>query len=290
MLPRLSILALPLTALGAAAPRSAEAPRPGEYEVKAALLFNVLKFVEWPAPPPGALVVCVFKEERMAEALESLGDKIVAGARLQVRRVESAEDTRACRALFIGRSEESRLGDILKATAGLDLLTVADTQGFGERGVVVYFFVEDGHVPPAQVGGHPQHRLAGLDQPGNGHREAGDVGPGGAGGVHRPGHRQGRQVEDLTDRTPPEVAGQDRALAHRAGQVHGAGGEVVDVDLEADPDRTGRREPERGRRPAARTRGRRAVQLGHQPGSDQRVDQAGHGGFGKTGCGGDPGA
>jgi hypothetical protein len=146
MLPRLSILALTLTALGAAAPRSAEAPRPGEYEVKAALLFNVLKFVEWPAPPPGALVVCVFKEERMAEALESLGDKIVAGARLQVRRVESAEDTRACRALFIGRSEESRLGDILKATAGLDLLTVADTQGFGERGVVVNFFVEDGHV------------------------------------------------------------------------------------------------------------------------------------------------
>ena len=62
------------------------------------------------------------------------------------RRFSRIEDTVGCHILFIGSSEKNRLGEILLALKGQNVLTVGDTPGFAERGAMINFRIEDSKV------------------------------------------------------------------------------------------------------------------------------------------------
>ena len=125
-----------------------------EYQVKAAYLFNFLKFVEWPeepgADPHAKWVIGFVGETPVSEELSRLVEgKNVLGRDLQVRRFQAAENARACNILFISESEKRRLPGILAALRGSSVLTVADMDGFIDSGGMVAFFVEDSRVKVA---------------------------------------------------------------------------------------------------------------------------------------------
>src|ERR1700722_13419516 len=65
-----------------------------EYEVKAAFLFNFLKFVEWPPSPGGTpWVICVLGHDPFGDVLdETVRGKIVNGRRVEVRRYSRISD------------------------------------------------------------------------------------------------------------------------------------------------------------------------------------------------------
>lgn len=136
-------------AAGAGALRGA-APRPLEYEVKAAFLFNFAKFVEWPPDSfrePAALAICVFGEDPFGAVL----DRTVAGEKLgdrplQVRRTDRLSDLRSCQIAFIGDSERERVPEILASLRGANVLTVGESDRFAEQGGMVRFFLEANRV------------------------------------------------------------------------------------------------------------------------------------------------
>ena len=137
------------------------------------------------------------------------------------------------------------------------------------------------HVLPAQVGRHPHDAVRG-DQAGHGQRGPGQRQVVGQGDrlPGQPGDRRqggGRVAEAL-------VGVLDEPVAHGAAEVHHAGGQVVHVDLQAEPGRTVRSERQTGGRPA-RAGSRRRFQLGQQPARDEVVDQRGDGGAGEAGGG-----
>lgn len=124
---------------------------PSEYQVKAAYLFNFLKFVEWPgqspSDAPGPWFICVAGENPFGSDLaQVVSGKSVQGHELQVKDSIAAADLRACRILFISTSEKKRLPTLLAALKGSGTLTVADMDNFTESGGMVQFVEEDGRV------------------------------------------------------------------------------------------------------------------------------------------------
>jgi len=137
-------------ALALLCPRPARA-EPTEQEVKAALIFNITRFVEWPAASfrtPGApLVVAILGQDDVSDVLEPmLRHKTVDGHPLEVRRVHAAGDARGCQVLYVAASEERRVGAILEDASGKATLTVSGIEHFAEQGGHVNLVVEDRRV------------------------------------------------------------------------------------------------------------------------------------------------
>ncbi|MBZ0157520.1 MAG: YfiR family protein [Alphaproteobacteria bacterium] len=122
----------------------------GEYRVKAAFLYNFLKFTEWPpaAFPPDStsLTLCFLGENPFGENLDDLKSKSVGGKRLAVRYLLSAPNAKGCHLLFIAASEKGNLAQTLEALRGLPLLTIGDSEGFAQKGVMINMYIEEERV------------------------------------------------------------------------------------------------------------------------------------------------
>jgi hypothetical protein len=129
----------------------AQSPSAGEYQVKAAFLFNFAKFVEWPASSfsdaTAPLRICVFGRDPIGEELRNIAkEKTVNGRKLEVSQVLDLQVARTCHILFIASSERTRLKQIFEGLRGSDALTVGDTKGFVEQGGMINFVLEHDRV------------------------------------------------------------------------------------------------------------------------------------------------
>jgi len=120
---------------------SAQEARATEYQIKAAFLYNFTKFIDWPFDT-GTLNLCILGEDHFGRDIDDIEGKTVAGKALSVRRIKSVQDIKQCRMLFIASPESERLDSILIAAQGLNILTVGDTTGYAERGVIINFYTE----------------------------------------------------------------------------------------------------------------------------------------------------
>ncbi|HWY57455.1 MAG TPA: YfiR family protein [Terriglobales bacterium] len=129
----------------------AQPPTAGEYQVKAAFLFNFAKFVEWPsssfANASAPLRICVFGHDPFGDELHNITkDKTVNGRRLEVDQGIDLQVARTCQILFIAASETARLKQIFESLRGADALTVGDTKSFVEQGGMINFVLENSRV------------------------------------------------------------------------------------------------------------------------------------------------
>ncbi|MBI5547888.1 MAG: YfiR family protein [Deltaproteobacteria bacterium] len=69
-----------------------------------------------------------------------------AGRPLRVRRLTTWSEARTCRAAFIGQRDGDRIEEELRELAPFSVLTLADTPGYGERGVMVNLYLEEERV------------------------------------------------------------------------------------------------------------------------------------------------
>jgi len=140
--PRLTLAALAATLALAPPPARAEA----EYQVKAAILYNIARFVDWPGGGRPTVTLCILGADPFGPAIDSLVGHPVGQGQLEVRRVTHASDLRACQMLFIAGSEADHLKADLAQVAHAPVLTVADTAGFAQAGVVVNLYLEQNRV------------------------------------------------------------------------------------------------------------------------------------------------
>ncbi len=141
-----------LAGLSIASPPHANAQEViSEYQVKAAYLFNFLKFVEWPSDafsdPLAPIIIGITGDDQFVSTLQ----QIVLGKTVQdrdviIRKYRPAEDLRSCQILFISPSEEKRLPHILESLRGSSVLTVSDIDRFVESGGMIQFKMENSRV------------------------------------------------------------------------------------------------------------------------------------------------
>jgi hypothetical protein len=129
----------------AAGPSVNEGPRADEYRVKAAMLFNFARFIEWPpevfASPTTPLSVCVLGVDPFGGILEdALKGHLVGGRAIQTRRMADVEA--GCHVVFISGSERKRMSVIADRLRNAGALTVAEEDGFGTVGGMIELFTE----------------------------------------------------------------------------------------------------------------------------------------------------
>jgi hypothetical protein len=132
-----------------AAPAPLRAQGASEYDLKAAFLYNFTKFVDWPPaafPDPASLKLCVLGNDPFGHSLQSVAGEQVASRKLTVVRTDSISRPAGCQILFISRSERERLPQILAAVRDSPVLTVGDTKGFVDQGVIINFILEGSKV------------------------------------------------------------------------------------------------------------------------------------------------
>ena len=115
-------------------PAQAEVP---EYQVKAAILYKLAVFVEWPAKAlstdTSPFVACVLGKDPFGPYLQQeLGETRVGTHPVEIRRMEHGEAARDCHLVFIGASEQSRLQKILTPLRKTRALIVSDVSDVGE--------------------------------------------------------------------------------------------------------------------------------------------------------------
>jgi hypothetical protein len=129
----------------------AQSPTAGEYQVKAAFLYNFAKFVEWPPssfPDASApLRICVLGRDPFGQELRNItNEKTVNGRKLEVAHVADLQAARSCHVLFIASSGETPVKQIVEGLRGASVLTVGDSKGFTDQGGMINLVLENDRV------------------------------------------------------------------------------------------------------------------------------------------------
>ena len=123
-----------------------------EYEIKAIFLEKFTEFVEYPGwentpDEKGMFVIGVYGESPLYNELtEYFQDKKLKGRKTVVKQISNMNLILNCNLLFITQSEKKRINQILDNTMNKPILTVGDTEGYCEKGVLINFFLEDNKI------------------------------------------------------------------------------------------------------------------------------------------------
>jgi hypothetical protein len=139
-------MALVSAALLVGADVDGQTPR-DESQIKAAFVYNFLKFVEWPAEvfhrPDEPLVVAIVGEGPTAEATEQfLATKQVGERRILVRRVGWEEPLAGVHAVFVTEGDAKKLHHVLAAASVRPILSIGEGESFASSGGLIGLVIE----------------------------------------------------------------------------------------------------------------------------------------------------
>jgi hypothetical protein len=121
-----------------------------EFPVKAAFVYNFVKFVQWPPdsfPTTGdsPISICVLGQDPLGDALESLNGLTAYGRNLSVRRIAGQREVDRCQVLYLCKSEREAMANILKGVRA-GVLTIGDMKSFSSAGGIINFVIVDNRV------------------------------------------------------------------------------------------------------------------------------------------------
>lgn len=123
---------------------------PGEYEVKAAFLYNFALYVEWPASAlenrPAFTVASVGPDVFAGSLERTMKGRTAHGKKVEVVRFPSADDVKPVHILFVPAREAGRLGAIAAALKGSATLIVSEVEGAARRGAMLNLYLEEKRV------------------------------------------------------------------------------------------------------------------------------------------------
>jgi hypothetical protein len=113
-------------------------PRAEEYRLKAAFVYNLIPFVEWPAGTSQRLVVGFAGEGPMEAALQAVfKDQKSAASGIEVRVAHGRNELRDCNVLFVAYPDSTRMRDALGQLPGTNVLTIGEGEEFVRMGGVI---------------------------------------------------------------------------------------------------------------------------------------------------------
>ncbi len=136
-----------------------------EYQVKAAFLYNFIRFVDWPeekvADSNEPIIIGIIGKDPFGRSFEPIKDKPIKGGKVVIKRFKGLKELeksrgkneseqhqqidaiRKCHLLFICRSEKTKFRETINLVKDHSVLTVADTKGFLESGGIINFIREE---------------------------------------------------------------------------------------------------------------------------------------------------
>lgn len=119
-----------------------------EAELKAAIISNMLLFVEWPSrstSPEEQLTICFHDSSPVANALLRLAGKSIKGRSLNVVQLASTRIT-DCQALYVSPANSPVVNQLVTSAASNPVLLIGDSTGYLQQGVMLNLALEGTHV------------------------------------------------------------------------------------------------------------------------------------------------
>jgi hypothetical protein len=117
-----------------------------EYGLKAAFLYNLAKFVDWPPEKLKAdnspLVIGVTGQDTCDRVGAVVREKTIDQHRVIVRLIANEDQIKDCHILFLTRSQQQHAAKMLDAANRAAVLTVGETDQFLDSGGMVRFYLE----------------------------------------------------------------------------------------------------------------------------------------------------
>lgn len=112
---------------------------------KAAYIFNICRFVEWPvAPAEEDFVIGVIDASEVESELVSLSKtKKLFGRKIVVKRLSSVSAIDLCHVLYMGVDQTKRLPEAVVKIGTKPTLLVSEKEGAIEKGSAINFVLED---------------------------------------------------------------------------------------------------------------------------------------------------
>jgi hypothetical protein len=153
-LPGLDLLAVLAYLLTSSCTLSAENAGLSEYQVKAAIVFNLTKYVDWPpatfAGNDSPLVLGILGQDNFGDDFKRMvEDKTINGRKLLLRRVNWNDDLKSIHLLFISASETKRLPEIFERVANRPVLTVGEMDAFLAAGGMINLAKKNNRIRPS---------------------------------------------------------------------------------------------------------------------------------------------
>ncbi|HTE33073.1 MAG TPA: YfiR family protein [Chryseolinea sp.] len=116
------------------------------HEIHAAMLYNFIKYVQWPNEgETGDFVVGVIGDENVFNTLKSWYDGKAKGSKKYViKKLDSPNDAMGCQVVYVGKSKNRDFDVIKTSVAGKSILTITDGNGMAAKGSCINFKVIDG--------------------------------------------------------------------------------------------------------------------------------------------------
>jgi hypothetical protein len=144
---RLLIMTIGALVLGVSTGTQAQSM--GENDAKAAFVLKLVNFIQWPSESSqhGDLVIGFIGADDTSDALQRQAyGRSVNGRRIVVRRLGHDGDLKACQVIFVGESERKNASAVIERVRGGSVLTVGESDGFGQHGGVVNLLLSGGRI------------------------------------------------------------------------------------------------------------------------------------------------
>jgi len=116
-----------------------------EYKIKSAYIYKICKFTRWKDTENRDAPFTIFVIGKLNN-----DSKLIFPPKLKlkkkkivVKEINSIDKINGADALFIAGSERERLQEILKKVKNRNILTISDSEGFAEKGVIINLFIKN---------------------------------------------------------------------------------------------------------------------------------------------------
>jgi hypothetical protein len=114
-----------------------------EQEIKAGLLYNFMKYTDWPSDGPPELsapmVVCLFGGDPFRGRLQPMVGRTVNQHVIELRQLQAIDELGMCSLVFVHADAKSQWPQLRMALAEKAMLTVSDFPGFADSGGMIEF-------------------------------------------------------------------------------------------------------------------------------------------------------
>ena len=137
-----------------------------EYDVKAAFLYNFIKFTDWPEgkpAKPNMIIIGILGQDQFGNSFDTIKNKTIDNKMLVIKQFgkfadlckdtnntanscPNLEDLKKCHLLFICKSETPQLIQILEAISAGSVLTAGECDKFLDAGGMINFILRENKV------------------------------------------------------------------------------------------------------------------------------------------------
>lgn len=116
------------------------------HEIHAAMLFNFIKYVQWPNEGDGGeFVVGVIGDDNVFNTLNQwYNGKQKGSKKYVIKKLSAPSESSSCQVVYVGKSKSKDFDDIMNIIGGKSILTITDGTGLGQKGSCINFKVIDG--------------------------------------------------------------------------------------------------------------------------------------------------